>query len=155
MPQRGPAHGWTGCRSGRCDFNVAQLDWCAAADRVGDLRDRIDMGDKFVKLFAGGLACDLDVIGDISKDRRVAVEPAPDADSDPGPAAAGVGRAVDDQRIWASATDRGDPTVRVAKLDLEAHQKRSSPERRVTSTCSVLRRRRGRRGRLASASTRG
>ena len=34
------------------------------------------MGDEFPELFAGGLACDIDVIGDVLRDRRVAVEPA-------------------------------------------------------------------------------
>ena len=67
--------------SGRGDLDVTEFDGCAAAQRVRDLRDRVDVRDELLKLLLRGFARDLDVVGDVLRDGRVAVELADDTDS--------------------------------------------------------------------------
>ena len=76
---------------------MSQRDGCASAQRVRNLRDRVDVGDKLRQLLARGLACELDVVGDVLRDGWVAFEITDDADADmrqPDPAGAGLAEQV-------------------------------------------------------------
>lgn len=65
---------------------AARLECCSGrvgpkAETLGP-RDRVEMGEELLELFVGGFTGDLDVIRDVLRDSRVALDLADDTDSD-------------------------------------------------------------------------